>query len=337
MDVGRHPNIELLTLCEVVETKGYVGNFEVTLRKYPRYVTEDCTFCGECLQRCNAFTEDDFNMGRSLRKAIYTPFLQAVPRQYVIDEKACIHFTEEGCQKCLEDCKKQAIDFSQTTEEETTSSPEDSIKEPESTAEKEPKSTTDTEPESTETFIHSSAYIKFDGVDGESKSKDHEGWSEIVAFSQPISSPGGGTTTTRRRGDVVFEDIVVVKQIDKISPKIAESISKGKVYAKVEIHLTGPSEGSTCDGTFYSYELTNVLVTSYKVTGSNPLAYALIAPAPDIILPYSGPFIVQAVDAPLEEISLNFEEIKVTYKECDSAGKSKGNIEYSWKVEEGES
>jgi heterodisulfide reductase subunit A len=119
VDVGRHPNIELLTLCEVIETKGYVGSFEVTLRKYPRYITEDCTYCGECLQRCNTFTEDEFNMGRALRKAIYTPFLQSVPRQYVIDDKACIHFTEEGCQKCLEDCKKRAIDFSQMVEEET--------------------------------------------------------------------------------------------------------------------------------------------------------------------------------------------------------------------------
>jgi len=119
VDVGRHPNIELLTMCEVIEAKGYVGNFEVTLRKHPRYVTEDCTFCGECLQRCNVFAEDEFNVGRGLRKAIYTPFLQSVPRQYVIDDKACIHFFEEGCQKCVEDCKKHAIDFSQTVEEET--------------------------------------------------------------------------------------------------------------------------------------------------------------------------------------------------------------------------
>lgn len=119
MDVGRHPNIELLTMCEVVEVNGYVGNYEVRLRKHPRYVTEDCTFCGECLERCNVFAEDDFNANRALRKAIYTPFLQSVPRQYVIDHDACIHFSEEGCQKCLEDCKKHAIDFSQTVEEET--------------------------------------------------------------------------------------------------------------------------------------------------------------------------------------------------------------------------
>jgi heterodisulfide reductase subunit A len=119
MDVGRHPNIELLTMCEVIEVNGYVGNFEVRLRKHPKYITEDCTFCGECLQRCNVFTEDDFNVNRALRKAIYTPFLQSVPRQYVIDDKVCIHFSEEGCQKCLEDCKQHAIDFSQTVEEET--------------------------------------------------------------------------------------------------------------------------------------------------------------------------------------------------------------------------
>ncbi|NVM20880.1 MAG: hydrogenase iron-sulfur subunit [Desulfobacterales bacterium] len=118
VDVGRHPNIELLTMCEVIDVKGYVGNFEVTLRKHPRYVTEDCTFCGECLQRCNVFTEDEFNVNRALRKAIHTPFLQSVPRQYVIDDKICIHFSEEECQKCLEDCKKRAIDFSQTVEDE---------------------------------------------------------------------------------------------------------------------------------------------------------------------------------------------------------------------------
>jgi len=155
-----------------------------------------------------------------------------------------------------------------------------------------------------------------------------------VSFSQPIVRPTGGTTDiSRRRGDVTLKDIVVVKQIDKASPKLAEAICKGMVFPKVEIHLTGPSEGSTCQGTFYAYELKNVLITAYKATGSNPLAYALIAPAPDSILPYSGPFIVQAVDAPMEEISINFEEIKVTYKECDSTGKAKGTVEYSWKVE----
>ena len=195
------------------------------------------------------------------------------------------------------------------------------------------------EPEETaEPTAHSSAYIKFDGVDGESKDTAHQNWSEIVAFSQAMHLPSDGATgAARRAGGVVLEDIVIVKQVDKSSPKLAEACANGKVFPKVEIHLTGPSEGSTCQGTFYAYELTNVRITSYTVSGSNPLAYNLIAPAPDTTMPTAGPFIVQAVDAPMEEVALNFEEIKVTYTECDSAGQAKGNVEYTWKVEEGES
>ena len=194
------------------------------------------------------------------------------------------------------------------------------------------------EEETTDPLTHSSAYIKFEGIDGESKNGGHEGWSEIVSFNQGIFQPDDGSIgTTRRSSEVVFEDIVVVKQLDKASTKLAEAISVGKVFPKVEIHLTGPSGSSTCQGTFYIYELKNVMITSYEVSGSNPLAYALIAPAPDVTMPSAGPFIVQAVDAPMEEISLNFEEIIVTYTECDSAGLSKGNVEYSWKVEGAES
>ena len=210
---------------------------------------------------------------------------------------------------------------------------------PEPAPEPEPTPTTqDDSEEAAEPLAHSSAYIKFEGIDGESQNEGHEGWSEIVSFSQGIHKPDSGTTgSTRRRGDVVLEDIVLVKQLDKASPKLAEAICKGEVFPKVEIHLTGPSEGSTCSGTFYVYELKNVMITSYKVSGSNPLAYALIAPAPDVTMPFAGPFVVQAVDAPIEEISLNFEEIKVIYTECDPiTGKAKGNVEYTWKVEEAE-
>ena len=196
-----------------------------------------------------------------------------------------------------------------------------------------------TEPEEApEPTAHSSAYVKFEGVDGESKYQGHEGWSEIVSFRQGIHRPDSGATgSVRQRGNVVFDDIVLVKQVDKASPKLAEAICNGVVFPKVEIHLTGPSEGSALSGTFYAYELKNVMITSYEVSGSNPLAYALVAPAPDVTMPSAGPFIVQAVDAPVEEMSLNFQEIKVTYTESDSSGKAKGNIEYSWKVAEGQS
>jgi heterodisulfide reductase subunit A len=53
MDVGRHPNITLLSNSEVEEVSGYVGNFTVKVRKKARYVDEDaCTGCGVCWEAC---------------------------------------------------------------------------------------------------------------------------------------------------------------------------------------------------------------------------------------------------------------------------------------------
>ena len=156
------------------------------------------------------------------------------------------------------------------------------------------------------------AYIKFDGIDGECLDKDHKGWSDLHSFSQMIHKPGGGGTgSTRRRGDVILEDIVCAKEVDKSSPKLAEAVCKGKVFPKVEIHLTA-SYTDAGRVTYYAYELKNVQVLSYNIGGSG-----------------------QSEQVPTEECSLNFEEIKVTYTETDSAGKKKGNVEYSWKVEEG--
>jgi type VI secretion system secreted protein Hcp len=156
-------------------------------------------------------------------------------------------------------------------------------------------------------------YIKFDGVDGEAQDKDHKSWSDLSSFSQPIHKPGAGTGATRRRGDVIMQDLVCVKELDKASPKLAESICKGKVFPKVEIHLTA-SYTDAGRVTYYAYELKNVQVVNYVVSGSG-----------------------QSDEVPMEEFSLNFEEIKATYTETDAKGKSKGNVEYSWKVEEAES
>jgi len=50
-DVGKHPNIELLTNSEVTEVGGYIGNFKVKVKKKPKYVKKECTTCGDCVDR----------------------------------------------------------------------------------------------------------------------------------------------------------------------------------------------------------------------------------------------------------------------------------------------
>jgi type VI secretion system secreted protein Hcp len=190
---------------------------------------------------------------------------------------------------------------------------------------------------------HASGYIKFDGVDGEVFGGDHEDWSNMAQFEQGIRVPAGGVRgSVRRRADAVLDDIQVVKVLDKSSPKLAEAVLKGKVFPKVEIHLTGPSSGSLCTATFLAYELKNVLITRYHLGGSSiepvhfPGSTSTDSAQSDQAPPLPDPGVLTfypLVDAPLETLSLNFEEIKVTYTECDSLGRSRGNVEYSWRVE----
>jgi heterodisulfide reductase subunit A len=117
-DAGRHPNITLLTMSEVKEITGFVGNFHVRILKRARYVNEkECTACGDCVPVCPVIVPDEFNMGLSSRRAIYSPFPQAVPSVYAVDITQCLGHNPIICGKCIEACKKRCIDFDMNDEE----------------------------------------------------------------------------------------------------------------------------------------------------------------------------------------------------------------------------
>jgi len=110
-DVGRHPNIELLTNSEVKEVTGYIGNFKVKVLKKPRYVTDECTACDDCVKVCPIIVPNEFDVGLATRHAVYLPFPQAVPSTYIIDRDLCLTSDTLACAKCFEACDKRAIDF----------------------------------------------------------------------------------------------------------------------------------------------------------------------------------------------------------------------------------
>ena len=118
MDAGRHPNIEVLTNSELIHLDGRAGSFRATIRRNPRYVSEDlCTGCGQCSDNCPVIVPNEFEVGMGARKAIYSPFAQAVPNFYIIDRENCLNDDFLVCTNCLNSCDRNAINFDDPGEE----------------------------------------------------------------------------------------------------------------------------------------------------------------------------------------------------------------------------
>ncbi len=115
VEAGTHPNITLLTWSEVTNVSGYVGNFHVTIKKKARFVNEElCTGCGICQEKCPKKVVDEvYEAGLGYRKAVYTPFAQAVPNFPVMDKENCTYFIKGTCKACEKFCPTGAIDFKQ--------------------------------------------------------------------------------------------------------------------------------------------------------------------------------------------------------------------------------
>lgn len=88
VSVGRHKNIHLLSYSEVESVSGFVGSFQVRVRRKARYVDESkCTGCGKCADVCPIERSNPFDLGLSSRKAAYRHSAQAVPNAYVIEKR----------------------------------------------------------------------------------------------------------------------------------------------------------------------------------------------------------------------------------------------------------
>jgi heterodisulfide reductase subunit A len=107
--VAHHPNIRLLTYCEIESVQERSNAFRVAVLKKPRYVDESkCTGCRDCEYACPITVPSPFDRNLGASRAIGVPFSTAVPQHAVLDPGYCL-----WCGRCEQACPVDAVAFTQ--------------------------------------------------------------------------------------------------------------------------------------------------------------------------------------------------------------------------------
>jgi type VI secretion system secreted protein Hcp len=153
------------------------------------------------------------------------------------------------------------------------------------------------------------AFLKLDGVPGESTDSKHKDWIEILSYSHGVSQMGSGSQSSggaRSAERCNVQDFSIVKTLDKASPKLNLFCCNGTHIKEVVITLnraTGDKQK------YMEYKLSDVIISSVRPGGSSKGGEAL----------------------PLEEVSFNFGKIEWVYTETDhQTGKPKGDVKTNW-------
>ena len=151
-------------------------------------------------------------------------------------------------------------------------------------------------------------FIKIGDIKGESQDKKHKdeidvlSWSWGATQSGSFHTGGGGGV-----GKVNVQDISVTKYIDKSTPKLFQTLATGEHIRFAELSVVDSKYSG--NETYLKYTLENVLITSVSTGGSG------------------------GEDRLTENISLNFEKIKVTYQPYENKKKSGDPVEFEFTVD----
>ncbi|HEY3323229.1 MAG TPA: FAD-dependent oxidoreductase [Planctomycetota bacterium] len=89
VEIARNKNVDIITLADIEGISGEPGNFQVKIRKRPRFVDlKKCNACGDCSEACPVSLPSEFDRTLGTRKAIFRPYPQAIPNVYGISKAA---------------------------------------------------------------------------------------------------------------------------------------------------------------------------------------------------------------------------------------------------------
>jgi type VI secretion system secreted protein Hcp len=152
------------------------------------------------------------------------------------------------------------------------------------------------------------AFLKLDGIPGESQKDNHKGEIDIMSFSWGASnSTSVGTGTGASTGKVSVSDFSVMKSSDSSSPNLFQKCCDGTVVTSADVTLQRQTNQGAA--AYLVYHFDNVYVTSVQWSGSGG----------------SG-------DSPMESVSFCFEKGTVDYTPLDDNGAPGTAIHGGWDV-----
>ena len=129
------------------------------------------------------------------------------------------------------------------------------------------------------------AFLKIDGIDGESSDAKHKNEVEILSYSWGVTQPAsGGPGSGGGAGKVSFEDFHFVANTSKASPQLFLACASGEHFQKAVLTVRKAGKDQQ---EFLKVTLSDVLVTEFKNAGQGG-----------------------EVDVPADQFSLNFVKVE---------------------------
>jgi type VI secretion system secreted protein Hcp len=160
-------------------------------------------------------------------------------------------------------------------------------------------------------------FLKIDGIEGESADAKHKGEIDIESFSwgatnNASAAHGGGGGS----GKVSVQDFHVVMHFNKASPQLFLAAASGGLFQKAV--LTARKAGKEQQD-FLKWTFSDCLVSSYQ-TGGNSVAVpesvsGAEEPSPEVTAARNAD-----LGAPVDEFSLDFAKLEVSYQTQNADG-----------------
>jgi type VI secretion system secreted protein Hcp len=153
------------------------------------------------------------------------------------------------------------------------------------------------------------AFLKIDGIEGESTDSKHKDWIEVLALGWGVDNPQTGAFTAGGGGSsrASFHDLAITKATDKASPKLMLACASGQHLKQVVLEVCRTGKGKQ---PFLQYTLTDALVTSLRLSGD------------------------QGKARPLEDVGFTYAKIECKYTRLDSTGKPVETIDAGWDIQQ---